>query len=150
VAVAVLLAVVVLSYRQTCHAYPSGGGAFVVSLDNFGEKPALTAAAALLVDYVMTVAVSVMAGVLAITSKFPSLQTHAVLLSVCFVAFLALVNLRGLQDSGRAFAVPTYAFILLTFLLLGTALTRRLWVGDCPWRPGPANISLPPRRPAGI
>jgi len=121
-AVAVLLAVVVLSYRQTCYAYPSGGGAFVVSLDNFGEKPALTAGAALLVDYVMTVAVSVVAGVLAITSKFPNLQTHAVLLSVGFVVILALVNLRGLQDSGKAFAIPTYAFILLTFLLLGTAL----------------------------
>jgi amino acid transporter len=123
-AVAVLLAVVVLSYRQTCYAYPSGGGAFVVSLDNFGEKPALTAAAALLVDYVMTVAVSVVAGVLAITSKFPNLQTHAVLLSVAFVAMLAVVNLRGLKESGKAFAIPTYAFIVLTFLLLGTALFK--------------------------
>ena len=149
VAVAVLLAVVVLSYRQTCHAYPSGGGAFVVSLDNFGEKPALTAAAALLVDYVMTVAVSVVAGVLAITSKFPSLQTHAVLLSVCFVAFLALVNLRGLQDSGRAFAVPTYAFILLTFLLLGTALYKATLGGGLPLASGASEHLIATEKTGG-
>ena len=85
-AVAVLLAIVVLSYRQICHAYPNGGGAFAVSQDNLGEKSALTAAAALMVDYVMTVAVSVVAGVLAITSKFPSLQPHAAELSVAVVA----------------------------------------------------------------
>jgi amino acid transporter len=121
VAVVVLLAIVVLSYRQTCYAYPNGGGAFVVSQDNFGEKAALTAASALLVDYVMTVAVSVVAGVLAITSKFPSLQPHAAQLAVAVVALLAAVNLRGLKESGKAFALPTYAFIVLVFLLLATA-----------------------------
>jgi amino acid transporter len=149
VAVAVLLAVVVLSYRQTCHAYPSGGGAFVVSLDNFGEKSALTAAAALLVDYVMTVAVSVVAGVLAITSKFPNLQTHAVLMSVIFVVFLALVNLRGLQDSGRAFAVPTYAFILLTFLLLGTALYKATLGGGLPLASGASEHLIATEKTGG-
>jgi amino acid transporter len=121
VAVVMLLAIVVLSYRQTCYAYPSGGGAFAVSQDNFGEKAALTAAAALLVDYVMTVAVSVVAGVLAITSKFPGLQPHAALLSVAVVAVLAAMNLRGLTESGKAFALPTYTFIVLVFLLLATA-----------------------------
>ncbi len=121
VAVVVLLAIVVFSYRQTCYAYPNGGGAFVVSQDNFGERAALIAAAALLVDYVMTVAVSVVAGVIAITSKFPSLQPHAAQLSVAVVALLAAINLRGLKESGKAFAFPTYAFIALVFLLLATA-----------------------------
>ena len=121
VAVVVLLAIVVLSYRQICYAYPNGGGAFAVSQANFGEKAGLTAAAALMVDYVMTVAVSVVAGVLAITSKFPSLQPHAALLSAAVVAVLAVVNLRGLKQSGRVFALPTYAFIALVFLLLATA-----------------------------
>lgn len=149
VAVTVLLAVVVLSYRQTCYAYPSGGGAFVVSLDNFGEKPALTAAAALLVDYVMTVAVSVVAGVIAITSKFPNLQTHAVLLSVAFVALLAMVNLRGLKESGKAFAIPTYAFIALTFLLLGTALFKETLGSGLPLASGASEHLVATERTGG-
>ena len=116
-AIAALLVIVVLSYRQTCHAYPSGGGAFAVSLDNFGENAALTAAAALLVDYVMTVAVSVVAGVVAITSAAPSLHRYAVALSVGFTVVLMLANLRGVQESGRAFAIPTYTFVALTYLM---------------------------------
>src|SRR6266567_5833165 len=121
--IAALLVIVILSYRQTCHAYPSGGGAFAVSLDNFGENAALIAAAALLVDYVMTVAVSVVAGVVAITSAAPSLQKHAVALSVGFVVLLTLANLRGVKESGRAFAIPTYTFVSLTYLMfiVGTA-----------------------------
>src|SRR3954462_3066657 len=91
--IAALLVIVILSYRQTCYAYPNGGGAFAVSLDNFGENAALVAAAALLVDYVMTVAVSVVSGVVAITSAAPSLQQHALLLSVACVAMLMLANL---------------------------------------------------------
>ena len=125
--VALLLVVVVASYRQTCYAYPSGGGAFVVSRDNLGATAALTAAAALLVDYVMTVAVSVVAGVVAITSAAPSLQKHAVLLSVFFVVLIALVNLRGVRESGKAFAVPTYTFIIGVFLLLAFALGHELF-----------------------
>jgi amino acid transporter len=109
IAVALLLAVVVASYRQTCFAYPNGGGAYVVSKDNLGEKAALTAAAALLVDYVMTVAVSVVSGVVAVTSAVTSLAPHAVALSVVFVVVLALANLRGVKESGTAFALPTYA-----------------------------------------
>src|SRR6266536_4983419 len=93
--IAALLVIVILSYRQTCRAYPNGGGAFAVSLDNFGENAALIAAAALLVDYVMTVAVSVVAGVVAITSAAPSLAKHAVALSVGFVVLLTVANLRG-------------------------------------------------------
>jgi amino acid transporter len=124
--IAVLLVVVVLSYRQTCYAYPSGGGAFAVSLDNFGENAALTAAAALLVDYVMTVAVSVVAGVVGITSAAPSLQKHAVALSVGFVVLLTLANLRGVRESGRAFAIPTYTFVSLTYLMFVVAMVRGL------------------------
>jgi amino acid transporter len=147
-AVVALLAIVVLSYRQTCYAYPSGGGAFVVSQDNLGEKAALTAAAALLVDYVMTVAVSVVAGVLAITSKFPSLQPHATALSVAGVAVLAAVNLRGLTESGKAFALPTYAFIVLVFALLGTAFCQATLGGGLTLASG-AGEQLTPSQPVG-
>jgi amino acid transporter len=124
--IAALLVIVVLSYRQTCYAYPSGGGAFAVSLDNFGESAALVAAAALLVDYVMTVAVSVVAGVVAITSAAPGLAKHAVALSVGFVVLLVLANLRGLRESGRLFAVPTYLFVSLTYLMFLVGLIRGL------------------------
>ena len=130
-AVAALLVVVVASYRQTCYAYPSGGGAFAVSLDNFGENAALVAASALLVDYVMTVAVSVVSGVVAITSAAPSLQSHAVLLSVGCVVLLVVANLRGVKESGRAFAIPTYAFIALTYAMFAFAIGR-VAAGDLP------------------
>ena len=139
-AVALLLAVVVLSYRQTCFAYPSGGGAYVVSKANLGEGAALTAAAALLVDYVMTVAVSVVSGVVAITSAVPSLASHAVVLSVVLIAVLAVVNLRGVRESGTAFAAPTYAFIALTLLLLASGLVRELH-GGLPAAPS-AHLAL--------
>ena len=124
--IAALLVIVVASYRQTCRAYPGGGGAFAVSLDNFGENAALVAAAALLVDYVMTVAVSVVAGVIGITSAAPSLQPHAVALSVGFVVLLMLANLRGLQESGRLFAIPTYTFVSLTFLMFAVGAVKGL------------------------
>jgi amino acid transporter len=123
-AVAALLVIVVASYRQTCYAYPNGGGAFAVSLENFGENAALVAAAALLVDYVMTVAVSVVSGVVAITSAAPSLQSHAVLLSIGCVVLLMLANLRGIKESGRAFAVPTYTFVVLTFVMFAFAFGK--------------------------
>jgi amino acid transporter len=131
-AVALLLIVVVASYRQTCYAYPSGGGAFAVSQDNFGQTAALTAASALLVDYVMTVAVSVVAGVVAITSAVTPLQNHAVALSVGFVVLIAVVNLRGVKESGRAFAVPTYTFIAGVFLLFAFAAGHLLFGGGLP------------------
>src|SRR5689334_16864066 len=99
-AIGLLLVIVVASYRQTCHAYPNGGGAYVVSKDNLGVSASLVAASALLVDYVLTVAVSVVAGVAAITSYAPSLDRHAVLLSLGFVVLLTLANLRGIKESG--------------------------------------------------
>jgi amino acid transporter len=128
-AVSLLLAVVVASYRQTCFAYPSGGGAYVVSKENLGRNASLTAAAALLVDYVMTVAVSVVSGVVAIVSALPNLAPYAVQLSVGFVVLLMLVNLRGVKESGTAFALPTYAFVALTMLLLCSGVYRALTGG---------------------
>src|SRR5437764_8199494 len=102
IVIVVLLLIVVASYRQTCYAYPNGGGAFAVSLDNFGPNAALTAASALLVDYVMTVAVSVVAGVVAITSALPDLSRYAVEMSVVSVVLLRVPTLRGAKRSGRA------------------------------------------------
>jgi amino acid transporter len=122
--VVVLLVIVVASYRQTCAAYPNGGGAYTVSRENLGENAALTAAAALLIDYVLTVAVSVVAGVAAITSAAPSLAPHAVALSLACVVILVTVNLRGVKESGRAFAVPTYGFVVCVFALLLVGFAR--------------------------
>jgi amino acid transporter len=127
--VVLLLAIVVLSYRQTCYAYPNGGGAFAVSYANLGESAALIAASALLVDYVMTVVVSVVAGVIAVTSASPGLHHHAVALSVGMTALIALANLRGVKESGRAFAIPTYAFIASVGLLFLTAGWRAVHGG---------------------
>ncbi len=119
--VVVLLALVVNSYRETIHAYPDGGGAYVVSRENLGEIPSLVAGASLLTDYVLTVSVSVAAGVLAIYSAFPSLEPYRVWICLGFVAILTIGNLRGLKESGRIFAVPTYIYItaLLIFIVYG-------------------------------
>ena len=117
-AVVLLLIIVVLSYRQTCHAYPNGGGAYAVSRENLGRRAALVAASALLVDYVLTVAVSVAAGVANIVSAVPSLAPHAVGLSIALVGLLALMNLRGVKESGSVFAVPTYGFVACVFAML--------------------------------
>jgi amino acid transporter len=110
--IAAILAVVVFSYRQTIHAYPSGGGAYIVAKDNLGEMPALIAAAALLIDYVLTVAVSIAAGVAALTSAFPQWHVNRVEMTLGFVLVLMLGNLRGIRESGRIFAIPTYMFVV--------------------------------------
>jgi amino acid transporter len=130
--IAVLLVIVVLSYRQTCHAYPNGGGAYMVSRANLGTRPALIAAAALLVDYVMTVAVSVVAGVLAITSAEPRLAHLGVELSVAATVVLMVLNLRGVRESGRIFAIPTYAFIVGVGLLFLVAILHVVFGGGVP------------------
>jgi len=130
-AVVVLLAVVVASYRQTCYAYPTGGGAYAVSRANLGRNAALVAASALLVDYVLTVAVSVAAGVDAITSAFLVLKPFAVVISLGFVALLTLMNLRGVKESGTVFAIPTYGFIAVVFAMIGWGAFR-LAAGDVP------------------
>ncbi len=125
-AVVLLLVVVVLSYRQTCHEYPDGGGAYAVSRANLGRRASLVAASALLVDYVLTVAVSVAAGVANIVSAVPSLAPHVVILSVALVAMLALMNLRGLKESGRFFAIPTYGFVLSVFAMIAVGILQML------------------------
>jgi amino acid transporter len=125
-AVALLLAIVVASYRQTCHAYPQGGGAYAVSRANLGRDAALVAASALLVDYVLTVAVSVAAGVDNIASAFPALGRYEVLISIGLITLLAIMNLRGVRESGRAFAVPTYGFVTVVMLMLGIGLVKIL------------------------
>jgi amino acid transporter len=130
-AVVLLLAVVVLSYRQVVQAYPSGGGSYEVASENLGAVAGLVVAAALLVDYVMTVAVSVAAGVDNIISALPELNPHRVAINVVFILALTGMNLRGVRESGRAFAVPTYAFIGGVMLMIGIGLFRTL-LGDAP------------------
>ncbi|MFM7508655.1 MAG: APC family permease, partial [Actinomycetota bacterium] len=119
--VVVLLAVVANSYRGTIHAYPDGGGAYVVARENLGTIPSLVAGASLLVDYVLTVSVSVAAGVLAITSAFPGLSSSRVWLCLGFVAILTIGNLRGVKESGTFFAIPTYIYIGALILFIGWA-----------------------------
>ena len=128
-AVVLLLTIVIASYRQTCEAYPNGGGAYAVSRANLGENASLTAASALLIDYVLTVAVSVVAGVAAITSAVPSLAPYAVELSLGFVLILVVANLRGVKESGRAFALPTYGFVACVLAMLAVGAIKVLF-GD--------------------
>jgi amino acid transporter len=132
IAVAVLLAIVVTSYRQTIFAYPSGGGSYVVSRENLGENPSLVAGASLLVDYILTVAVSISAGVAAIVSipEFHDLEQHRVLLGLALIAFISIANLRGIKESGRLFAVPTYVYIFALIALVVYGLYRTLIAHD--------------------
>jgi len=120
--IAATLAIVVFSYRQTIHAYPNGGGAYIVSKENLGRTPSLIAAASLLIDYVLTVSVSIAAGVAAITSALPHWHINPVVLCLAFVAILMFGNLRGIRESGRLFAGPTYIFIvsILAMVAVGT------------------------------
>ena len=142
-AITTLLIIVVISYQQTIYAYPSGGGSYIVARANLGTIPGLVAAAALLVDYVLTVAVSVAAGVAAITSALPELATHKVVLGVVFVAAIALANIRGVREAGRIFAVPTYFFIgSFSFLLLAGAY--RMLTGSLPPTGPPPVPALEP------
>ncbi len=129
--IAAVLALVVISYRQTVRAYPSGGGSYIVSKDNLGTFPALVAAAALLVDYVLTVAVSVVAGVVAIVGAASGLAHYTVEISLGCVVLLTLANLRGVKESGAVFAFPTYAFVAAILLMIGSGLVRCA-TGGCP------------------
>jgi amino acid transporter len=126
IAIAVLLAIVTISYRQTIHAYPNGGGAYIVARDNLGELPAQVAGAALLTDYILTVAVSISAGVEQITSGFQGLIPYRVELCVGVIILMTIVNLRGVKESGRIFAIPTYFFLGFMFLTLGVGFVRYL------------------------
>ena len=130
IAVACLLAVVVTSYRQTVRAYPSGGGAYRVSSENLGKGAGLLAASALLLDYVLTVAVSTTAGVDAIVSAVPTLLDLKIPLAMLFITFVTVMNLRGVKESGTFFAIPTYGFVLTIYLMLIVGFVR--CVGGCP------------------
>jgi len=148
-AIVLLFAVVIASYRQVVHAYPSGGGDYEVATRNLGRFAGLTVASALLTDYVLTVAVSVSSGVDNIISAFPGLNAWRVGLALGFVAVLAAVNLRGVRESGTAFAVPTYAFAAGVLLMIATGLIRAMF-GSAPvaesasWgiRPEPGYTAL--------
>ena len=129
IAIVILLAIVTISYEQTIHAYPDGGGAYIVARDNLGEFSALIAGASLLTDYILTVSVSVASGVAQITSAFPALHDYRVVLSVTFIMFVMLMNLRGVKESGTAFAIPTYFFVVLMFTAVGTGLFRLFVTG---------------------
>jgi amino acid transporter len=126
IAIAILLAIVTISYRQTIYAYPNGGGAYIVARDNFGELPAQIAGAALLTDYILTVAVSVSNGVAQLTS-FPALrglQPYRVDIAIVVIAIVTLVNLRGVKESGRIFAIPSYFFLAIMFLTIAVGLVQ--------------------------
>jgi amino acid transporter len=139
-AILAVLAILLFSYRQTIRAYPSAGGAYIVTKDNFGLLTAQLAGVALLTDYVLTVSVSVAAGVAAITSAAPELYGARVWLSVAFIWFIAWGNLRGVRESGRLFAVPTYFFIVMMFVLLGTGMVRA-FAGDLHPLPVPPEVA---------
>ncbi len=124
IAIAVLLAIVTISYRQTIHAYPNGGGAYIVARDNFGELMAQIAGAALLTDYILTVAVSISSGVAQITSAFPDLLPYRVDIALAVIALMTLVNLRGVKESGAIFSIPTYFFLGTMFLTIIVGLIR--------------------------
>ena len=137
--IAALLAIVAFSYRQTIHAYPTGGGAYIVAKENIGPMAGLIAAASLLVDYTLTVSVSISAGVLAITSAFPRLDIFRVELCLAFLAILMVGNLRGIRESGRIFSVPTYFFVVSIGVLILAGAYKYL-TGSV----APVNAPLPP------
>jgi amino acid transporter len=119
-----LLAILTISYEQTIHAYPNGGGAYIVSRDNLGEFPAMVAAAALLTDYILTVAVSVASGVAQIVSAFPALFDYRVWICVGMILFIMIINLRGVRESGIIFAIPTYFFVVMMVITLCVGIYR--------------------------
>jgi amino acid transporter len=145
--IAIVLGIVATSYRQTIHAYPSGGGAYIVAKDNLGVTPGLVAAGALLVDYVLTVSVSVSAGVAAITSaaqgtRLAALNDHKVLLCILLIAFVAIANLRGMRESGALFAGPTYVFVVSFLFMIGYGIIHYLLNPGTIAAAGPEQLKL--------
>ncbi|MEZ5142990.1 MAG: APC family permease [Acidimicrobiales bacterium] len=133
--VAILLTLVIFSYRQTIYAYPNGGGSYVVSRENLGETPALIAGASLLVDYILTVAVSVSAGIAAITSAFANLRPYVIELCLVAIVIMCLANLRGTKESGKLFAPPVYTYVVSLTLLIGYGLFKVFVQGLPPMQP---------------
>ena len=127
IAIAILLIILTFSYEQTIHAYPGGGGAYIVSRDNLGEIPAQIAGASLLMDYILTVSVSISSGVAQIVSTFPNLLPYRVGIAVSLVAFIMLINLRGVKESGKVFAVPTYYFLVMLVVTIIVGFVKLLF-----------------------
>lgn len=147
IGIAVLLAIVATSYRQTIHAYPSGGGAYIVAKENLGTTPGLIAGASLLVDYVLTVSVSIAAGVAAITSavqgtRYAWLSGHKVILCLVFIAFIAIANLRGVRESGALFATPTYVFVVSFMFMIVFGLFHYFIYGGAAPVPGAEELKI--------
>jgi amino acid transporter len=140
IAMVIVLTILIFSYRQTIKAYPSAGGAYIVTKDNLGVLPAQVAGVALLTDYILTVSVSTSAGVAALYSVFHSLYPWRVPIALFFIALIAFGNLRGVKESGRIFAVPTYAFLISMFLMIGVGLAKTIFGG------GLAHVSLDPEQ----
>jgi amino acid transporter len=145
IGIGLLLVIVAISYRQTIHAYPSGGGAYIVAKENLGINAGLVAGASLLVDYVLTVAVSIAAGVAAITSmaqgtRYAWIDQHKVFLCLIFIGFIAIANLRGVRESGALFAAPTYAFLISFLFMIGYGLVSYYMYGGAAPIPGPDEI----------
>jgi len=138
--IAMLLVLVAMSYRQTVFAYPQGGGSYTVAKDNLGQMPGLIAAASLLTDYSLTVSVSVSGGVAQIASAYPVLRPHTVTVCVFVIAILMAINLRGVRDSGIAFSVPTYVFIVMMLALIGVGVTRGLLGLEAAVTTSPARV----------
>jgi amino acid transporter len=149
IGIVLVLAIVVISYRQTISAYPNGGGSYIVASDNLGTLPGLTAASALLTDYVLTVSVSVAAGVAALTSILPELFDTRVAIGVAIVAFIAAVNLRGLRESGLVFSIPTYVYLVAMLGLLALGILR-FATNSMPVYVAPAEWATPPVEVLGI
>lgn len=148
VAIVMLLLTVGFSYRQTIHAYPQGGGAYIVAHENLGELPGLIAAGALLIDYVLTVAVSVAAGVFAITSLastwgYPALSSYRVEIALACIAFITIINLRGVRESGAIFAAPTYLFVFSVLAFVGIGIAELVLTGAVPHIADPAPAPPP-------
>lgn len=143
--IATLLAIVAFSYYQTIHAYPGGGGSYIVAHDNLGQMPGLVAAAAILTDYILTVAVSISAGVAAVTSVFPALYPYRVGMGLALIVIITILNLRGVRESGTIFAVPTYFFVTMTLGVLGVGLYRWIMAGMPP--AAPPRIDYPTTHP---
>jgi len=147
-AILVLLTIVYFSYRQTIAAYPSGGGSYTVATENLGEKAGLLAAAALMIDYILTAAVGISAGVTALTSsvqgtRFAALQSHTLLICLVILALLAIVNMRGVKDTGAAFILPTFLFVGTLLTLIGVGMWKTVLTGGHPVPVAPVPPPLP-------
>jgi amino acid transporter len=144
IAIAVLLTVVSLSYRQVCRAYPSGGGAYVVARENLSQIAGLVAAAALFIDYIMTVAVSTASAVSQVYSVWPALYEWRIEIALVSILLITLANLRGLREAGNIFAMPTYLFVGMALLMIGLGLSQII-AGTVPVIPDPPDVILPPK-----